>query len=77
MRKVMYECYVGDVLVKAVDGYEAAEAWQKEFPQGRIKIALAPFVVEEEEKAREERLRRIALRNAVRDAKRKEFRPCF
>ena len=77
MRKVMYECYVGDVLVNAVDGYEKADAWQKEFPQGRIKIALTPFVVEEEEKARDERLRRIALRNAVRNTKRKELRPCF
>ena len=77
MRKVMYECYVGDVLVNVVDGYEKADVWLKEFPQGRIKIVLAPFVVEEEEKARDERLRRIALRNAVRDAKRKELRPCF
>lgn len=77
MRKVMYECYVGDVLMNAIDGYEAADAWLKEFPQGRIKIALTPFVVEEGEKARDERLRRIALRNAVRDTKRKEFRPCF
>lgn len=71
MRKVMYECYVGDVLVNTVDGYEMAEAWLKEFPQGRIKIALVPFVAEEGEKERKDRIARIARRNIVRNIKRK------
>lgn len=71
MRKVIFEGYVNNVFVKAFDGYEKAESWQKENPQGVVRTKLVPMYEEEGEKERKDRITRIARRNIVRNIKRK------